>query len=165
MSANADLSMPLWDTEGSWGQTAIGDDSHRAAFLAKYYVLQWSQGVDRVVWYAYDNIDCWGRLMGTTAALSAAGVAYGETYKWTVGATLTRPCSVDGNGTWACSLTRPGGYQAEIVWNSTTDLSGYAVPDAMAEYRDLAGNSNPIGNGVVPVGNSPILIEPGPPSN
>jgi hypothetical protein len=165
MSANAGLSMPLWDTEGSWGQTAIGDDSHRAAFLAKYYVLQWSQGVNRVVWYAYDNIDCWGRLMGTTSGLSAAGVAYGEIYKWTVGATLTKPCRADGNGTWMCSLTRPGGYQAEIVWNSTENLGRYAVPDTMAEYRDLAGNSNPIGNGVVPVGNSPILIEAGVPSN
>jgi len=159
------LSMPLWDTEGSWGTTAVGDDAYQAAFVAKYFVLQWSQDVARVVWYAYDNIECWGRLMGATSGLNAAGVAYGETYKWIVGATVTRPCSVDGDGTWVCNLTRPGGYQAEIVWNSTKDLSGYAVPDAMAEYRDLAGNSNPIANGVVPVGNSPILIEPGMPSN
>jgi hypothetical protein len=103
-------------------------------------------------------------LIGTTSALSAAGVAYGETYKWTVGATLTKACSVDGNGTWTCSLTRPGGYQAEIVWNSTKNLSSYAVPDGMAEYRDLAGNSNPIVRGVVAVRDSPILIEPGVPS-
>jgi hypothetical protein len=160
-----DSSMPLWDTEGSWGPSAIGDDSHRAAFVAKYFVLQWSQGVTRVVWYAYDNIDCWGRLMGTTPGLSAAGVAYGETYKWLVGATLTKSCNADGNGTWVCSVTRPGGYQAEIVWNSTRSIASYAVPDQMAEYRDLAGNSNPIANGAVPVGNSPILIEPGVPSN
>jgi hypothetical protein len=165
MSADADASMPLWDTEGSWGQSTIGDDSHRAAFVAKYFVLQWSQGVARVVWYAYDNIDCWGRLMGTTSGLNAAGIAYGETYKWTVGATLTKPCSADGNGTWVCSLTRPGGYQAEIVWNSTKNLDSYAVPEAMAAYRDLAGNSIPITGGVVPVGNSPILIESGAASN
>lgn len=119
----------------------------------------------RVVWYAYDNNGPWGRLIGATPALSAAGVAYGETYKWTVGATLTKACSIDGNGTWVCSLMRPGGYQGEIVWNSTKNLSSYAVPDTMAEYRDLAGNSNRIANGVVPVGNSPILIEPGVPSN
>ncbi len=165
MSADVDASMPLWDTEGSWGESTIGDDSHRAAFVAKYYVLQWSQGVARVVWYAYDNSDCWGRLMGTEPGLNAAGIAYGETYKWMVGATLTKPCSADGNGTWVCSLTRPGNYQAEIIWNSTKDFGGYAVPDAMGDYRDLAGNNNPITNGVVPVGNSPILIESGAPSN
>src|ERR1035437_4120793 len=65
----------------------------------------------RAVWYAYDNNGPWGRLIGATPALSAAGVAYGETYKWTVGATLTKACSIDGNGTWVCSLMRPGGYQ------------------------------------------------------
>jgi hypothetical protein len=165
MNNDCASSMPLWDTEGSWGQSAIGDDSQRAAFVAKYFVLQWSQNVARVVWYAYDNSDTWGRLMGTIHGLSPAGVAYRETYKWTRGATLTRPCSADGNGTWVCALTRPGGYQAEIVWNSTKNLSSYAVPHAMADYRDLAGRSNPIANGVVPVGNSPILIEPGIPSN
>ncbi len=165
MSVEADSSMPLWDTEGSWGESAIGDDSHRAAFVAKYYVLQWSQGVARVVWYAYDNSDCWGRLMGTTSGLNAAGVAYGEVYQWTVGVTLTKPCSVDGNGTWVCSLTRPGGYYAEIVWNSTKNLGSYAAPDPMADYRDLAGDSNLITNGLVLVGNSPILIESSAPSN
>jgi hypothetical protein len=164
MTDDGGLSMPMWDTEGSWGDSAIGDDAHRAAFVAKYFVLQWSKGVERVVWYAYDNNGCWGRLIGPTSQLSAAGVAYGETYKWTVGATLTKACSVDGDGTWACSLTRPGGYEAEIVWNSTQSAS-YAVPNAMAEYRDLAGKSKPIANGVVPVGNSPILVEPGIPSN
>lgn len=153
-------SMPLWDTEGSWGDAAIGDDSHRAAFVAKYFLLQWSQGVARVVWYAYDNNGCWGRLLGTTSDLSAAGVAFRETYNWTVGATLSQPCSVEANGTWNCHLSRPGGYQAEIVWNSSKDLSSYPVPAAMVGYRDLSGASHAIANGVVPVGNSPILIEP-----
>jgi hypothetical protein len=158
MNADANPSMPMWDTEGSWGECTIGDDSDRAAFVAKYYVLQWSLGVARVVWYAYDNTDCWGRLEGTTPALNAAGTAYYETYQWIVGATLTKPCRADGNGTWVCSLTRPGGYQAEIVWNSTGNIASYGVPEAMAEYRDLTGKCNPITNGVVPVGNSPILI-------
>jgi hypothetical protein len=45
MRAHAVSTLPLWDTEGSWGDSGMGDDSHRAAFLAKYYVLQWSQGV------------------------------------------------------------------------------------------------------------------------
>lgn len=165
MSVEADFSMPLWDTEGSWGQSPIGDDAHRAAFVAKYFVLQWSQGVERVVWYAYDNSDCWGRLMGSTSGLNAAGVAYGEVYKWIVGATLTQPCRVIGNGTWVCSLTRPGGYRAEIVWNSVHSIDRYAAPTAMVDYRDLAGNLNPINNGVVPVGDSPILMETAAPSN
>ena len=46
------------------------------------------------------------------------GVAYGETYKWIVGATLTQPCAQDKKGTWTCAITRPGGYRALVVWNS-----------------------------------------------
>jgi hypothetical protein len=156
-------SMPLWDTEGSWGDDAIGDDAHRAAFLAKYYLLQWSQGVPRVVWYSYDNDPQWGRLIGTTPQLTAAGTAYQQTYAWAVGATLSRPCAADNNQTWACTLTRPGGYQAQIVWNSTRNL-GYQAPAKMADYRDLSGVIHPIANAAIPVGNSPILIEPNVPS-
>ena len=161
----AGRSLPLWDTEGGWGETAIGDDAHRAAFVAKFYALQWSLGVERVVWYSYDNKPTWGRLMVDATSLNAAGVAYRETYRWIVGATLAKPCSADRHGTWRCSLTRPGGYQAEIVWNSTRNIGRDAAPNSMVEYRDLAGDSHPIANGVVPVGNSPILIETGLPSN
>jgi polysaccharide biosynthesis protein PslG len=165
MSTHDLSSLPLWDTEGSWGESAIGDDSHRAAFLAKYYFLQWSQGVARVVWYAYDNNGPWGRLIGTTSDLTGAGLAFRQTYNWTVGATMTRPCAVDSNQTWVCTLTRPGGYQAEIVWNSTKNLNSYPAPAPMSDYRDLSGNFHSIVNGNVPVGNGPILIESSTPSN
>jgi hypothetical protein len=116
-------------------------------------------GRGRVVWYAYDNIDLWGRLINVTSTLNPAGVAYRETYSWTVGATLTAPCAADSNGTWTCSLARPGDYAAEMVWNSTQNISSYAAPAGMTQLRDLAGNTSPISNGAVPVGNSPILVE------
>lgn len=56
-------------------------------------------------------------------------------------------------------MRRQSGYAAEMVWNSTRNLSNYAVPGGMTQIRDLAGNTSPISNGVVSVGNSPILIE------
>jgi hypothetical protein len=158
MRAHAISAMPLWDTEGGWGDTGMGDSSHRAAFVAKFYVLQWSQGVARAVWYSYDNNDTWGRLINAQSALNPAGLAYRETYSWLVGATLTAPCTADGNATWTCPLTRPGAYTAEMVWNSTRNLT-YPAPAEMTQVRDLAGNTAPISNGTVPIGNNPILIE------
>lgn len=153
-------STPLWDTEGSWGDDAIGDDAHRAAFLAKYYLLQWSLGVPRVVWYSYDGASQWGRLIGSTPDLTAAGLAYQQLYEWGVGATLTHPCAADSNQTWVCTLARPGGTLKQIVWNSAENVSNYPAPGGMVEYRDLSGAIHPIANGIVSVGNSPILIEP-----
>jgi Glycosyl hydrolase catalytic core len=154
--------LPLWDTECSWGESNMGDDAHRAAFLSKYFFLQWSRGVDRVVWYAYDGAPQWGRLIDATGSLLPSGIAYGESYKWIVGATLAQPCTQDKSGTWTCSITRPGGYQAEILWNSTVSATRNAkAPSQMKDYRDLSGGVNPIVNGTVPVQNLPILLETG----
>ena len=155
--------LPLWDTECSWGESTIGDDAQRAAFLSKYFFLQWSSRVDRVIWYAYDSDPQWGRLIDATGNLLPSGIAYGESYKWIVGATLTQPCAQDQSGTWICSISRPGGYRAEILWNSTVSATASATaPSQMKEYRDLAGGVNPIVNGTVPLQNLPILLETGP---
>jgi len=155
--------MPLWDTECSWGGSNIGDDTQRAAFLSKYFLLQWSKSVDRVLWYAYDGDPKWGRLIDTAGNLLPDGVAYGETYKWIVGATLTQPCAQNQNGTWACSVTRPGGYKAQAVWNSIAASSlSFSAPSQMTEYRDLSGGVHPIVGGTVQVQNLPILLETGP---
>ena len=163
MSRHNLSALPLWDTECSWAETSIGDDAHRAAFLSKYFFLQWSRGVDRVLWYAYDGNPQWGRLIDATGNLLPSGVAYGESYKWIVGATLTQPCTQDQSGTWTCSINRPGGYQAEILWNSTVSATTKAnASPQMKEYRDLGGGVNPIVNGTVPVQNLPILLETGP---
>jgi hypothetical protein len=154
---------PLWDTECGWGEGNIGDDAHRAAFLSKYFFLQWSKNVDRVLWYAYDGQPKWGRLIDTANNLLPQGVAYRETYNWIVGATLTQPCAQDHNGTWTCSLTRPGGYKAQVVWNSTAPSNlNFSAPPQMTEYRDLSGAVHPIVGGKVQVQNLPIMLETGP---
>ena len=162
MSRHNLSALPLWDTVSSWGECRIGDDAHRAAFLSKYFFLQWSRGVDRVLWYAYDSNPEWGRLIDATGNLLPSGIAFGESYKWIVGATLTKPCTQDQSGTWTCLITRPGGYQAEILWNSTSTTINAKAPSQMEDYRDLGGGVNPIVNGTIPVQNLPILLETGP---
>jgi hypothetical protein len=155
--------LPLWDTEGSWGDDSIGDDANRAAFLSKFFFLQWSKGVNRVIWYAYDGDSQWGRLIDATGSPLPSAKAYGESYKWILGATLTQPCAQDPSGTWTCSITRPGGYQGEIIWNSTAGRTiSVNAPSQMTEYLDLGGGVHPITGGIVPVQNLPILLETGP---
>jgi hypothetical protein len=155
--------MPLWDTECSWGNTDVGDDAHRAAFVAKYFFLQWSRGVDRVIWYAYDGEPIWGRLIDSRGGLLPVGKAYGESYRWIVGAALTKPCTQDQTGTWTCSISRPGGYEAEILWNSTASRNTtLKTPPQMTDCRSLDGSTNPIVNGTVSVQNLPILLETSP---
>src|SRR5207248_978956 len=52
---------PLWDTEASWGDLPNVDQDTATAFLARHYLLHWSEQVQRFYWYAWDNTE-WGTL-------------------------------------------------------------------------------------------------------
>ena len=55
LSSQGLSSVPLWDTEGSWGlNTNLTDPDEQVAFLGRYYLLQ-SAGVARFYWYSYDS--------------------------------------------------------------------------------------------------------------
>ncbi len=163
MQANGAGSKPMWDTEASWaGSGLIGTPpmAVQVGFISKYYLLQWSQGVSRFVWYAYDGGPIWGGLWTLIGGPSPAATAYNETYNWMVGASLTSPCSENANNIWTCSFTRPGGYQAEAVWISGSTAT-FAVPSQFTEYRDLTGAVYPLTGQSVTIGDQPILLESG----
>lgn len=156
--------MPLWDTEGSWGeQVNLPDPDQQTAYLGRYFLLQ-SAAVQRFYWYSYN--DSYGTLE-TNNQLTQAGLAYGHVYNWLVGATVASACSNKSGSIWTCSYTRPGGYQALAVWdasqacgNGVCTTSGYPPLPGYVQYRDLAGNVTAIPpNSQIPIGLKPILLE------
>jgi hypothetical protein len=140
---------PVWDTEASWGEyPSVSDPDMQAAFLAKFYLLHWSAGVERFYWYAYDN-DKWGTLWDAKNGLHRAGIAYREVHKWLLGATMAAPCAAK-KGVWTCSLVRENGYHALVLWTDpdASSPSAYvSVPDYFRQYRDLDGNLQVLANG------------------
>jgi uncharacterized protein (TIGR03437 family) len=161
-------SKPLWDTEGSWGLTTnLPDVDMEAAFVARYYLLQ-ATYVQRFYWFAYDDPS--GTLYDdTTMMLLEPGVAYGQVYNWLVGATPSGPCTNNGS-IYMCGFTRPGGYQALAVWDSSLSCSNgactttsYTAPSGYTQYADLAGNVTPITGGTIQISVKPILLENGNP--
>ena len=162
MAAEGESKLPLWDTEASWGQTnnapSITNSADQASFLSKFYLLQYSQGVSRFVWYGWDAKTMWGQLWSSSGGINPAGVAYRQTYNWMVGATQLQPCSEDTSGDWSCTFYRSGGNVSMALWNSTKSIA-LKVPTEFIQYRDLLGNVHPIVNNSVTVGNSPILLE------
>jgi uncharacterized protein (TIGR03437 family) len=156
--------MPLWDTEGSWGeQTNLPDPDQQTAYLPRYFLLQ-SAAVQRFYWYSYN--DNYGTLE-TNNQLTQAGMAYGHVYNWLVGATVASACSNKSGSIWTCAYTRPGGYQALAVWDASQacgdgvcTTSGYTAPAGYVQYRDLVGNVTAITAGAqIQVGLKPILLE------
>jgi polysaccharide biosynthesis protein PslG len=155
MAANGIAGKPIWDTEASWGlNTNLTNPTNNAGYLAREFLVQWSSGVSRFYWYAWNNTAV-GTLW-TSDGVQPAGVAYGQLYNWMVGATMSSPCTMASDSTWTCTFTRPGGYQALAIWNSAT-TSNYAPASQYKQYLDLGGNKSPV-NGTVTIGYNPVLL-------
>jgi hypothetical protein len=152
---------PIWDTEASWGRkAALSDPDLQAAYLAKFYLLHWSAGIERFYWYAYDNED-WGTLWDAKNGLHKAGIAYREVHKWLQGATMTSPCASE-KSLWTCYLLRDNGYQAMVLWSSADALAPpkrILLPNEFRQYRDLKGDLQKVPDNGIPISDSPILVE------
>jgi len=166
MAANDVTAKPMWDTESSWAGSADQTTPtipQQVGFVAKDYLLHWSQGISRFVWYAYDGGPIWGGLLTVANVESPAATSYGQIYRWMVGASLATPCSEDATtGIWTCTLSRAGGYTAEVVWipdPTETVAIAFPAPSQYTVYRNLAGNVYTISNHSVVIGDQPILLE------
>jgi hypothetical protein len=185
----------MWNTEFSWGgvntSTLTDVDMHKA-FLARSYLLLWSQGATRSYWYGWDIANpgkarLWAADQTTNAGdgtcvtaaanggwLCPEGVAYQQLYQWMVGNTMTRACDgvrPPGVGVWSCELAKPGGTKLLAVWDTGKTCAGGSCTTANyspgAQYTgwyDVEGNlRHTISGGVVAIGAKPILLEaPGP---
>lgn len=159
-------SKPLWCTEGSWGDTSFNgfvDPDLRAAFLARHYILQESEGVVRYYWFAWDNAD--DGLWTASAGITKSGTAYQQVENWLVGLTPTGKCVQNGT-VWTCNYTKSGGYQAETIWDTSQNCSNGScttkstkVGSQYLHYKDIAGVTHTINNSSVPVGVKPILLQ------
>jgi len=162
MNQNGVGSLPIWDTESSWrNNTNIPAQADQAGWLARHFLLEQSIGVQRTFWYAYDT-PTWGTLWTSTSGINAAGEAYIQVSKWVTGATLTQPCAAipASPTTFTCSYTRPNGYVAQAVWN-TTGTATYTAPSQYVQYHDLSGAVQGVSGGQVTISTSPILLENG----
>ena len=94
MNQNGVGTLPLWDTESSWGENkTLPAQADQASWLARHILLEESIGVQRTFWYAYDT-NTWGGLWTSTAGLNTAGDAYQQVAKWLIGTTLSKPCAI-----------------------------------------------------------------------
>lgn len=73
---------PIWDTEASWGALSVMPGAaNQQAFLAKYYLIQWPNSVQRFYWYSYDDT-----LDGSTVGF---GALYDANHNTTLNGAIT----------------------------------------------------------------------------
>ncbi|MBB5059882.1 hypothetical protein HDF16_004611 [Granulicella aggregans] len=159
MRAQGIESEAMLDTEASWGSIKTNPLTmeQQAAFISKFYLLQWSAGISSFVWYSYENPD-FGRLVDANFNPDPAAVAYSQTRLWMLGATMTTPCAKDTKNVWRCGLSRAGGYEAQVIWNANSPMTT-TFPSRFTRYHDLTGSTIPITNNTVTIGDSPVLVE------
>lgn len=163
---------PLFNTEGGWSRASeegFTDPDRQAAFLARYFLLQRSLGVERVYWYRWDATSTYGGALWTpSTGPTQAASAWTEVSKWINGATLSTACTANGS-VWSCGFVRPGGYLSLAVWDAGQDCQNgvcktkdYTVPAGFTLYLDLTGKSASTSAGsIIQIGAKPILLENG----
>jgi hypothetical protein len=168
LDANGMQSTPLFNTEGGYYNTDVTDSDTASGWLAQYYALQAGEyatsNVQVVSWWLWGGggAGAPGALDNGLGQPSEVGIAYNQLYNWLVGAFAT-PCSNAGP-IWTCNITRSGGYQGQIIWDSSQTCSGVcttgpqSVSSTFTNYHDLAGSTTAI-SGSVPVGLKPILLD------
>lgn len=156
------INKPIWDTEASWGLDAkLSDPVAQANFLARFYILQVSQGVQRFYWYAWDGSDggktsaseSWGTLWNGKSTRPAAD-AYATVRQWLLQAQLPLLCHVN-ESVWQCPLNGT----SFLVWNPAKHQD--FQPDVkFTRYFEMTGKPHLIEAGQkVPIGPAPILVQ------
>lgn len=149
--------LPLWDTEGGWGSDSqLPDERAQAAFLARWYLIQFTHGVARAYWYQWDNPK-WGTLWREGAGETPAGRAYARVYRWLDGATGSSPCAADKGGIWTCAICK-GNAKYLIAW-SVDGAQTFPNRRKFSNYVGLDGEKHPSKGQPLTVNSSPILLQ------
>lgn len=155
-------SLPLWNTESGWFSGPPYPTNQEVGYLARSILLAWAGGVQRFLFYSWDEQPNAGVLLAAPpnyATLTASGKAFGELGAWLVSSKMTQ-LTRQGD-VWILELERTSGVRAHVVWNPVSN-SQFLVPASYGAtaLKQLDGTSAPLASGaVLSIGEMPILIE------
>ena len=157
--------MPIWNTE-----SGLRFSSPEAAFLevkaglpsssahlAQWLTLGWCLGLDRFMYYAWDNGEL-GLVDPVTGAARTTLIGWSGVHRWLLGSKINS-CKFSG-GVWECTLERPGKGPAIIEWAAEQPVSQSQKGDGFVFVEDLAGSVRKMNVRDVMATPSPILISP-----
>ena len=146
----------IWNTEGGWGKDAqLPDEQEQAAFLVKWYLINFTNGIARAYWYQWDNPE-WGTLWREGTGITPAGKTAQQMAEWLTGATSVSPCAASGSSSlWTCEIKK-GDSHFRVVWSASGQIP-YADADKIASITESGGEER-AGGGIISVGSRPLLL-------
>ena len=144
MLSAARVRKPIWNTEinyglqsGGGGTAARISGKRQASYVARTYILNAANGVQKVFWYSWELQRLANtRLTYASGSLTPAGRAYGTARGWLVGGRVPS-CARDGRGTYHCVAKYSGGVR-HIFWNPTRRVS-VKTPATTTSWTSLGG--------------------------
>jgi hypothetical protein len=159
--ASAGVKKPIWNTETGWmAPSTFTTEDDAAAVAVRALLVGRSSGMERFLWYEWDNHCCVSLFMteADNATPTRAALAYANLQKWLVGNVLS-PCAADGSGTWSCDLLFSDGRHGLILWNPNGSVGvSRKLSWTPTEVEDMYGNSSPANAAQVTVDLEPILL-------
>jgi Beta-galactosidase len=155
------VNKPVWNTETGWLlPNAIMNEDEAAAVAVRAMLIGRSAGIERFVWYEWDNHCCVALYMteADNATPTPAALAYANLQEWLVGNKLGS-CAADGSGTWSCDLDFSDGRHGQILWNPKRSVTvNRKLSWTPNEVEDMYGGSSPANGGRVSVGPQPVML-------
>ena len=150
--------LPIWNTEGGWGRDAqLPDEGAQAAFLTKWFLINFTNGVARAYWYQWDNPD-WGTLWRDGSGITQAGRAAQQVVDWLDGTTMAAPCrQLRGSQIWECDLEK-GKTPYRVVWSASGEATFKDVSNVTAVTPE-GGSKQAADHQPIHVTYQPLLLE------
>lgn len=156
------IDKPIWNTESNWLPPLKLSERMDAAYVIRSMVVTRGSGLDRFIWYQWDNHE------GVTVAMLKAGnvqitqaaTAYATLYRWLVGNVLDG-CNADASSVWSCGVEFAGGQRGQIVWHPNGPVRISKFPGWKPKtVEDYLGNVSPW-KGDLTVDDSPVMLTGG----
>lgn len=161
MQSNGMADHPLWDTETGFMLASQAKDGpvnvqEQAAFMSRTHVLAAAMGVERLYYYAWEDLVRQGDQRTMQFPMVTA---YNQTLRWLNGATI-HACSSTDRMLWICQLSLKG-RTAYVVWQ-TARLENWQPPSEWhaLQYETLDAQLVKLEAGqAISIGPSPVLVK------
>ena len=150
--------MPVWNTEGGWGKDAqLPNENAQAAFLTKWFLINFTNGIARAYWYQWDNPD-WGTLWREGVGITPAGSAAQQVVTWLEGTTAVAPCRLaQAPQVWECDVQK-GTKLFRVVWSASGETTFNDVASVVA-VTTMGGSRQAADHQPIAVTSQPLLLE------
>ena len=154
---------PIWNTEVNYGMTgkpvSLLPESQQAAYVARTYLLNAANGVNRVYWYGWEiqTIVSTRMVSSDLSSLTSGGVAFSAVADWMRGTRIDW-CPVDANGTYTCTLTK-GTEVRRVYWNPSRSASVQTPAGTTTVHKLDGSNSALTGGSTLQVDSVPVMVK------